>query len=31
MEFLAGFVCLTQNEETGSLKPDIGWFIRENS
>ena len=28
MEFLAGFVGLTQNEETGSIKPEIGWFIR---
>lgn len=28
-EFLAGFVGMTQNEETGSLKPEIGWIIRE--
>ena len=27
-EFLAGFVGLSQDEETKSVKPEIGWFIR---
>lgn len=28
MQFLAGFVGLTQNEKTGSLKPEIGWIVQ---
>ena len=28
--FLAGFVGLTQNKESGSIKPEIGWFVTEN-
>lgn len=27
-EMLAGFVGMTQNEKTSSLKPEIGWIIR---
>lgn len=27
-EILAGFVGMTQNEKTSSLKPEIGWIIR---
>ena len=29
MQFLAGFVGLSQDEKTGSIKPEIGWFIQE--
>lgn len=29
--FLAGFVGLSQNEKTGSMKPEIGWFIKKLS
>lgn len=29
--FLAGFVGLTQDEKTASIKPEIGWFIQKNS
>lgn len=28
LKFLAGFVGLTQNEKTGSLKPEIGWIVQ---
>lgn len=28
-EFLAGFVGMTQEEETSSIKPEIGWIIRK--
>ena len=28
-EFLAGFVGMTQDEKTRSLKPKIGWVIRK--
>lgn len=28
-EFLAGFVGMTQDEKTFSMKPEIGWIIRE--
>lgn len=27
---LAGFVGLTQDEKTASIKPEIGWFIKRN-
>ena len=27
-KFWAGFVGLTQDEETASIKPEIGWFIK---
>ena len=29
--FLAGFVGLTQDEKTASIKPEIGWFIIKNA
>ena len=29
MEFLAGFVGATQDSETGALRPEIGWAVRE--
>ena len=29
-DFLAGFVGLTQDEKTASIKPEIGWFIINN-
>lgn len=29
MEFVAGFVGLSQNEETKALRPEIGWFVGE--
>lgn len=31
MQFLAGFVGLTQNDKTGSLKPEIGWIVQHAS
>jgi len=30
MEFVAGFVGLSQNEETKALRPEIGWFVGES-
>ena len=30
-QFLAGFVGLIQDEKTKSIKPEIGWFINEQS
>jgi hypothetical protein len=30
MEFLAGFVGISQNHETKTVQPEIGWIIREN-
>ena len=31
MPFLSGFVGLTQNDKTGSLKPEIGWIVQHAS
>ena len=28
--FLEGFVGLIQNKKSGSIKPEIGWFVKEN-
>jgi len=31
MEFLAGFVGISQNRETMALRPEIGWAVRDGS